>query len=147
MANLRVTGAEDLAVLSARAKAAGPKIHRRMNRGIRKAVKPTIESVKGSKGMGRLPSGLNAWMQDTKFTTRIRAHGTTAGVRVVAAKKGHDVYSIDKGTARHPVYGRAPWVDQAVPPGFFTEVVNDERERMFKDVRAEFRDFARELSL
>lgn len=147
MPDLRVTGAEDLAVISAKAKAAGPKIQRRMNKGIRTAVKPTIEEIKGPEGMGRLPSGLEAWMQDTKFTTRIRAHGTTAGVRVVATKSGHDVFRIDKGTARHPVFGRGPWVNQPVPAGFFTEVVHDERDRMFNDVKAQFRDLARELSL
>lgn len=147
MPDLRVTGAEDLAVVSAKAKAAGPKIQRRLNAGIRKAVKPTVEEIKGERGVGRLPSGLQPWMQDMRYTTRIRAHGTTAGIRVVGMKRGHDVHRINQGLLRHPVFGNPVWVNQAVPPGFWTEVVEDERDRMYDDVKAQFRDFSRELSL
>lgn len=133
--------------LAVKAKSTDPKIARRLNKGIRGAVKPTIAVIKGPRGIGRLPSGLAAWMGDIDYTVRIKHFGRTAGVRVVS-KKGHANYDIDKGRNRHPVHGnRKVWVAQSVTPGFFSDVVDEEAQNMLDAVGREFKTFAKELQV
>lgn len=93
---------------------------------MREIAKPAIDAVRKS-ALGTLPKGgkpvpLNQWVADATIKTSILTGPRSAGVAIRARKTGHDLPAIDKGVARHPVYGsRKAWSNTYVAPGFFTK--------------------------
>lgn len=127
--DLRVTGADDLAALgrdlrgACNAKQLRSDIHRAANRAT-KPVKPLIiESA------SVLPGGLAPWVQSRmKVTTKTRTSGALAGVRFTTRRPkpggSTDVKALNRGQARHPLWGnKGFWYGQAVPAQWIDKVM------------------------
>lgn len=99
-----------------------------------------------------MPSGYTPVLASyLHFVTKAKTSGWPAVTVTAKAKARSDLYRQDKGILRHPVFGRYrfvkrkhgksfdvvrkenPWVNQAIPPGFFTNPAN----RVKEDVRGE----------
>jgi hypothetical protein len=118
-----VRGAEQLAALSRRLKAAGEKdLQRELSKGIAKAMKPLRQELQRS--AQRLPrrGGLAKRVADSKMRTTRRNTGRAVGLRLTVTNP-ENIRRMDNGTVRHPVFGRRnrPWVTQPVKPGWFTD--------------------------
>ena len=125
--DISVRGANQLADLAKDLKAAGYKeLRRELYRGISRAMKPLAEEARKS-ARENLPrrGGLNEVVASSRFTARSRMAGRNPGVRLVGAKKGHDLSAIDRGRLRHPVFGNDWWVTQIIEPGWFTDGLSD----------------------
>lgn len=147
--DLRIEGAEQLDRLSRELRAVGNKdLRRDLYRGIQRATKPLKERAKDA-ARSKLPKrgGLNEFVAASKFATKTRGSGANVGVRITAAKAGHDVRSIDRGRLRHPVFGnRSVWVNQSVEPGWFSETIDDGAPVVRGELIEVIRDVARRLS-
>lgn len=121
-----IVGADQLAAVTKRLKAAGEQgkgLRKELLKRIRLAAKPLVQDVRNS-AMDTLPAkgGLNRRIR-TGIGVRTRAAGKSVGVRIVA-KNRYAIKQMDKGRLRHPVFGnREVWVQQSVPPGWFTKPV------------------------
>lgn len=121
-ADVRITGADQLARLAAAAKAAGNgQLRKDLLKGLRLAAKPVAESIK-DQARSDLPGGLGESYGSAKLAPRTRTTGKGAGVRIQGPKKGQgaDMGRVnDTGQVGHPVFGnRAVWARNSVPSGF-----------------------------
>jgi hypothetical protein len=123
---VEVQGAEQLAALSRRLKAAGEKgLQRELSKGIARAMEPLKRELPAS--AGRLPrrGGLAALVAASKIRTSRRNSGRAVGLRLQAANPNLQLAKLDDGEVRHPVFRRAGrpvvWVRQPVRPGWFTD--------------------------
>jgi hypothetical protein len=117
-----VKGAEQLAILARRLKAAGEKdLAKRLNKSVNDAMKPLRQTLPQS-ARAKLPrrGGLAELVARSKIRTVRRNTGRAVGVRL-RAENPDNIRRIDKGQVRHPVYGHRVWVTQRVPAGWFTE--------------------------
>ena len=133
-----ISGAEQLADLSRRLKAAGEKeLQRELSKAVNAAVKNVRQVVKQS-AMDRLPNRGGLAARAAKAASpRVRRNGN--GVRVVAVgKKGmKDLVRLDGGEVRHPVFGnRSAFVGQAVVPGFWTRPMEETSEQARQEIQA-----------
>lgn len=122
-----VTGAAQLRALGLDLKAAGNAgsgLRRELLGGMRALGKPLAEKARAS-ALATLPKqgGLNAWVAASSIAVRNNLTGSVArvGMRIVSTKGGHNLEGIDAGHVRHPVYGKAAWVGQSVPSGWFSK--------------------------
>lgn len=142
--DLSVTGAENLGVLARRLKEVGDKeLKKELLRGIRLGTKGTHAKIRES-ALGNLPArgGLAAIIARSKISTKTRTSGRLTGIKITSTSK-HAVDEINRGVLRHPVYGRAKWVTQSVPAGWFTDPIEadapeirDAIQRVMQDVAA-----------
>jgi hypothetical protein len=119
---VEVHGAEQLAALSRRLKAAGEKgLQRELSRGIAKAMQPVKRALPAS-ARDRLPKrgGFAEQVARSKLRTIRRNSGRAVGLRLQASNP-ENIRRADKGQVRHPTFGHGPWVTQQVKPGWFTE--------------------------
>lgn len=145
--NLEIRGANQLADLSKRLKAAGEDgkgLRRELYRGIQRSTKPLKADARAN--TSRLPQsgGLAALIAKGKLTTKTRAGGANVGVRIVA--KGTAVRSTDKGLVRHRVFGRDVWVTQPVPPGWFTDAMQAGAPQVRREVLDAMQTVARKIA-
>ena len=135
VAEIRVTGAEQLAALGKDLKAMGLEgkgFRKELLSSMRAAGKPLVKELRQS-ARDVLPKkgGLNEFIATSAIVVRNSLAGNRAGTRIVARKKGgkkgwHDLEAFDDGSFRHPVYGnRKKWVQQSVTPGWFTKPANE----------------------
>lgn len=128
MIELRVDGADKLARVTKALRDAGNKeLAKELRAGITRATKPLKQSAKKN-AAASLPTrgGLGARVARTTITTSRRGGAKNPGIRLVAKKNAvKDPARLNAGRARHPVYGRPPWVLQDVPPGWFTKPMQD----------------------
>lgn len=123
---VRVEGVDQFTQLARRLKAQDSKALRtEFYRGINRATKPVIADIRQT-AKTELPrrGGLGKRVARSKITTKRRMSGKSAGVRVVGTS-GYDIRSIDRGRVRHLTWGRKPWVNQKVRPGFWTTPVRE----------------------
>jgi hypothetical protein len=143
---VRVEGAEQLAALSARLKAAGAvDLRRELYKALNRATKPAKQAAK-REALSRLPhrGGLNQLVASSRLSTRTRA-GRNPGVTIVA-KGSSNISRIDKGKVRHPVYGnRNTWVTQSVPEGWFTDPMRDNADNVRDELENAVQDVAHRL--
>lgn len=121
--------------------AADGELRKEMAKAITSASRRAITAVKDSV-RGYMP---NRYAQDLRADLRLRTVRQSAGVRISAEADGRDVGAREKGSLRHPIYGRyrvshrqkrfieRPWANQAIRPGFFTEPIEDHKD----DIRDE----------
>lgn len=128
MIELRVEGADKLARVSKALKQAGDKeLAKELRAGITRAVKPLKQAAKAS-ASSTLPSrgGLGKRVSRTSLPHAKRGGAKNPGIRITAKPNAvKDPLRLDRGRARHPVYGRAPWVLQNVTPGWFSKPMGD----------------------
>lgn len=126
--DLRITGANQLAALARDLRATNEKtLRREMLKGIQTAGKP-LKALAKEAALQRLPKRgkLNEFVAASTFSIRTRTTGQSVGVRLQAAKKGHDLAKTDLGMLRHPVYGNeSVWVLQRIEPGWFSKSLDD----------------------
>lgn len=128
--DLRVKGAHQLADLGRDLRQAGDQgkeLKREISKAAQRATRPVKREFPAAIA-DRLPSGLADWVNAAlKTTTRIRLSGRNVGVRIRIRrpKQGGeaDVNRLDRGRARHPTYGRRPWVLQDVQGQFVKQVM------------------------
>lgn len=114
--DISVQGADDLAKLGKRLKQLGDKgLRKELYRGLNRAAKPVKKAGRDA-ARRQLPQrgGLALKISKTRMTSRTRAVGRNAGVRIVAAG-GLDMNALDRGRLKHPVWGhRDRWVLQDI---------------------------------
>ena len=121
-------------------RAAAGELKREMTEAINKAAKPAADAVyDGAPSyMPRRGGYAAALVRDLT----LRVSKSAGGVRITAQANGRDVGSREKGSLRHPVYGRHrvshrrrrfttnPWATQRTRPGFFTEPIRAHRDNV-----------------
>lgn len=137
MFDLRISGAEDLAALSKRLRAAGESgkgLRRELLAAMQRSTKPIKQDVADS-WASRMPHRGGLAGRRLRLATRTRTGGQRVGVRIVSASSdGYDLGSIDKGNLRHPVFGnKKAWTTQRITAG----IITDPQEQSAPDVRAE----------
>lgn len=144
-----VRGLEQFQKLSKDLRSAGDKdLRRELYRGLNRATKPLKEDAKAN-ARAVLPSrgGLADRVARARLSTRAKA-GKNPSVRIEAKDaKGRkvDLARLDQGTLRHLVYGRKPWVQQSVQPGWFTEPMERGVTHVRKEVLAAIEAVARKF--
>lgn len=121
MIDVKVRGAEQLEQVGRVLRHGSKDLRRDLYRGINAATKP-IRTRMLAGLPAYLPSsgGLAAAVRtDTKITTKRRASGRSAGVRI-QARSNRDIRALNRGRLRHPLFGnRRFWYTQRVRPGWF----------------------------
>lgn len=131
-------------------------LRREMTKAIASAAKPAQAAVKAA-----VPSympGSGGYAATLQAALRLRTVRRAGGVRITAEADGaggkRDVGAREKGSLRHPVYGRfrvshrrrsfieRPWVNQRIRPGFFTEPIQDRKN----DIRDEIAEAIQRLA-
>lgn len=117
-----IHGAEQLAALSRRLRAAGEKdLQRELSKAITASMKPLRTALPRS-ALAKLPrrGGLAKRVAGSKLRNTRRNTGRAVGLRLTATN-ADNIRRIDRGEVRHPVFGHGPWQTQRVTPGWFTE--------------------------
>lgn len=141
-------GAEDFGRLARSLRAIGDKeLKRELYRGLNRAAKPAKDKVKPS-AQSELPKrgGLNDFIAgSTRASVRTRSGRRNPSVRIVA-RGPHDVYALDRGRVRHPVFGnRNAWRTQQINPGWFSEPIAQMAPQMRQEMDQVLRDVDRDL--
>jgi hypothetical protein len=124
---IKIGGAEQLTNLAAVLDGLDDReLRKDMLRGLRNAGKPLTGAVE-SAASSKLPQagGLNQWVASSKFAVRTRASGSSASIRVVATKRGHDLVGMNEGVVRHPVFGGSGWSVTRIRPGWWQDAIED----------------------
>lgn len=97
-------------------------------------TRPTKSAIRSS-ARSTLPSrgGLAALIASASVTTKV-VMGANPKVSLRTDLAGHALAPIDRGTVRHPVYGRGRWVTQSVTPGYFSDPVRNDMPRIRRGV-------------
>lgn len=131
-ADAGVDGAEQLAELGRRLKAAGDgSLRRELLSGIRTAVNRMVPDVQ--RGADRLPrsGGLSSRVAAQKFAART----SLASGKVSLTGSGmKELSDIDAGRVRHRVFGQNIWKQQSVTPGFFSDPVKSDLPKVQTEV-------------
>jgi hypothetical protein len=125
MVDVRVEGAEQLAELADLLKrVGGNELRKDMLRGLREAGKPLARAAEEA-ARAKLPrgGGLNEWVAGSKFAIRTKTTGKSAGIRVVATKRGHDLVGMNEGVVRHPVFGGPGWSVTKIKPRWWQDAI------------------------
>ena len=144
---IAVSGANQLAALTRRLKAAGEGgLKRDMLRGLREGAKPLVETAHAS-ALENLPKkgGLNEIVAAQKIVVRTRTSGGNPGVRVVGVSREH-LKDMDAGRLRHPVFGnRKAWVTQQIKPGWWSDALMAEVPKVRRALIAVLAETARKV--
>jgi len=144
--DLTVEGADKLRIVTRALKQFGDKgLSREVYRGLNRATIPLREDARRS-AASRLPQrgGLAQRVAKSKMTTRRRA-GRNPGISI-QAKGMTQLRSMDRGSVRHPVFGRGPWVTQRITPGWFTEPMEAGAPEVRRELLRVLDEAARELA-
>lgn len=143
--DLKVEGAEKLAALAKRLKAAEPAMRKEFYRAISKAVHPMRDAVR-STAASELPrrGGLAKRVAKSKIATKRRMSGANVGVRL-SATSDYDIRSINRGRVRRLVYGHKPWVNQRVKPGFWSRPIAEHAPEARRQIIRAVDDTARKI--
>lgn len=120
-----VTGAADLTAVRRQLRAAGDRrLSAQMSRGLQRAAKPLKPAVQASAAR-LLPSGYGPLMsKSVRVRTQAGERRGSASVHIRVLGQGkvenRDVAAVNRGTLRHPVFGRRrkAWIAQRVRRGF-----------------------------
>jgi hypothetical protein len=122
-----------------------------LQKALQQAVRPVTPRTRAV-AMSRLPSrgGLNARVARAPQRVTARSGETLTSVRLTVAGKKSGAAGADVGQVRHPVFDRPgrrrTFVTQRVPPGWFTETVEAQRDQMVRDVEQVLDDFTNRLA-
>lgn len=124
MSDFEIRGADDFYRLSKALKEAGHtgkgSLRNELNKRIRDATKPLIRETRENAAR-TLPSRGGFAARVAKAPQRVQTRtGRDPGVRIVVGKRrGDGAQGANRGTIRHPVFGRDQFVSQRVTPGWF----------------------------
>ena len=78
--------------------------------------------------------GLNKWAARMP-TISVRLYGRQTGVRIRLSRKGADMKGLNRGIARHPVFGnRKVWRNTRVAVRWFDRAVQRDKKRLMKEL-------------
>lgn len=153
--DLRIEGADQLSKVAVALKQHGSKeLRGELTKAITRSVKPLKKDVKAH-ATNVLPSrgGLGARVAKTTLQHRRRTSASNPGISIHAKPSSRtlrDPARVDKGRARHPVYGmaasRAAWVLQDVPPGWFTKPLQDGGSEVREEIVKAMQDVADKIA-
>jgi hypothetical protein len=136
----------------------GKALRRDLAKRLRQAAKPVVPKIKASirsmpsQGRGSGPSMRAAIAKRISLRARVTS-GRTAGIKLVAGKpllRGFENAPKRfnrKSAFRHPVFGnREHWVEQRGKPGWFDDVIAENRPHFRKAVVDTLDDFKKELN-
>ena len=130
-------------------KAATRGMQKELRKVITEETKPMRRAIKQS-AIDTLPSkgGLNKFAAVLP-SGKVDFRPKYAGIKIRAAKQGHDLKSLNKGRLRHPLFGnRRHWYLQDIKPGFFDKPIeggaDDLKRRIKGAIDAMFERIARE---
>lgn len=136
MSDFQVTGADDFLKLSKALKAAGrTELRKELNKRIKAAAKPAVQSVKDA-ALAGFPSrgGAGAFFAAKKATV-VTATGKNPGVKIRFAKADQRLDT--EGRLSHPVFGRpGTRAVTRIRPGILSEGFQDAAPEIRKDVEA-----------
>ncbi len=146
MADFEITGGAQLRELGVKLRAADKQLRLKAARNLRAATRPVIKKQREA-ALSRLPKsgGLAALVAKSRIGTSVKTTGRTVAVSIVA-RNPDNIRNIDKGTVRHKTFGRLPWVDQAVTPGWFTEPAEEAKPEMAAALTEAIAETLKELS-
>lgn len=127
--DLRVTGADQLEALGRDLRRWASGLRKDLMRQIGRAVRDSqVRPEVARSALASLPrrGGLADRVAAARVISRVRLAGQNVGVKVQARAKGADLGAINRGRVRHPVFGRAPLVTQAVRPGYFDRAMDSD---------------------
>jgi len=137
--DVRIRGAEQLAALSKRCKAAGEQgkgFRKEVLRGIQRSTKaPKAETTRVAGSELPQRGGLAAEVARAKLSTRTRSTGKNVGVQIIA--KGKYIRSTDRGFIRGT---------QRVPEGWFTETMQNAAPSVRKEIIDAMESVARQIA-
>lgn len=147
-----VTGINALGALARDARLAGGKVLPDLRKRMGKLGPPAKKAVQ-TQARAKLPkSGGLAEVMARAIRMRVKTDTgfTTAGVTLVTSASGRSrlrhIDAINRGTLRHPVYGRrGAWVTQRVPVGFWDAAMDETSDRAHQYVREVLAETARTL--
>ncbi len=129
--DVTIRGADDIARVAAECRRLGNgrEIPNQMAREIRSAVPPIRAGVRANAAT-YLPKrgGFASIATRTNVRASVRRGARTAGVRIIATRKGRlrkaDTAAVNRGVLRHPLWGnRERWYTTKVKAGFVTDAV------------------------
>lgn len=139
MTGLHLRGDEDLQRIANRLKEAGDKgLKRRVSASLRKVARPVGERVvrKGASGLPRR-GGLSSRVASRgRVGVSNSLGGRSASVRLLLRDGGDDLSQMDRGSLRHPVYGRKTWVRQSIRAGLFSDALAPEMPAVRRELIA-----------
>lgn len=150
--SVSMRGADKLDTLARKLRAAGRKdLDRELNRELRKPL-PRLRKAVQAGIPAHMPRGYEDTLSRSLRFRLSRRRGAVISVKVTMHGRGgggkdRDVRRLDRGILRHPVFGRRrrttrgrifnnPWVQQRVPPGFFTIPAERELDNVRRDMVA-----------
>lgn len=122
---IEVRGAEQLAAVSRRLRAAGTQgkgLRKELLAAIQRSTKQTKQDV-ADNWRQNAPHRGGLSERPLRLVTRTRAGGQQVGVRIVSSSRdGYNLGSFDRGVVRHPVWGnKKAWAVTKIRPGLITE--------------------------
>lgn len=115
------------------------KLPSKIRSGVRKRLRDVARPIglqvlaEGAKALpGRLAEHVVA-----KARTPVLSQTATGARIVLGSKKGPQLGRMDAGQNRHPTYGHAPWKEQPVPAGSFSEEFQRNADEAREAVRRE----------
>lgn len=153
-------GGQQLHDLAQRLKDADKELRKELQAGLTRATKPLMAAVR-VEIEPTMPKGYeDVLSRSLAMRTQVRT-GATAGVRITAIAKGtaknRDIRALDRGTLRHPVYGRRrrnskgwlipnPWVRQTIRSGFWTRPMKEGAPEVRKELVAVIAAVSRKIA-
>lgn len=129
-------------------KAGRKELQSQIRKSVTESTKPFRRKVKQA-ALDALPAkgGLNRWAAVTP-TAKTEFRGSEVSMRIQMRKGKHDLESLDKGKARHPVFGnRGAWVTQSVRAGWFTKTVESESNEIRSQVQSDLTKYVEGIDL
>lgn len=125
MPDVELKGIERFVALSRALRSYNPELRKQMNRRLKQDVQPLIPAARAAARL-RLPQqgGLAARVAAVPMRVQVRAAGRDPGVRVVVSRRaGSGARAANRGYVRRPTFGREPWVNQQIQPGWFDDTM------------------------
>jgi hypothetical protein len=112
--------ADDYGRFASAAKGAEKDVQKALRKALRDTAKPLGSAVVRT-GSAQMPSrgGLRAKLAGGKVGLAISLGNNPKVTLKLGAKPGIGLANLNRGTLRHPVYGRGKWVSQRVPAGTY----------------------------
>jgi hypothetical protein len=148
-------GPEQLRLLSARLRAAGPQgqgLRRELYRAINEAAKPLAAEVKDPAHLRvYMPNRYAGVLAADLAVTAVKRGGASPSVKIQAKGRAHrrKVVKVDAGVLVHPLFGdRKHWYSQVkrMEPGFFTEPMVAAAPGIRDDVLAAMHDVGQRIT-
>lgn len=146
-----VSGREEIAHIKALLGFIPEQLRKDIGKGTRKALAPLKQEIPAAAGK-YMPSGYApVFVAGMKVTTFVRVgDAIQASVKVISKGRyeDRDVRSRNRGSLRHPVFGRRShkWINQQIRPGFVNHPVEEARKRLIAAAE-EARDNSADLLL